>query len=238
MTISTRLYTYDVVSVEQTDLIAKAAQCLTKSFVGVDIAGKWVQEPMVGHLDIREEDFYLFVKEYIESTVDQGYCMVAQDHNHEVVGVLAGDTNVPEIIGEDVFQGSFVDMNVILHVLEDVDKRFMEAYQEKNGKELTDGKLLHLFMIGVTAKENRHEVIEQLGKGLIEKAIAEGVEAVYAEATNNKSLRVLEKYHGLKKYKDSEGHDIMHAYKENTRLNEISETIADGTYIVLRELNQ
>lgn len=238
MTTSTRLYTYDILTEEQTELIHKAAQCLTKSFVGVEIAGKWIQEPMVGHLDIQEEDFYLFVKDYLESTVSQGYCIVARDKDNEVVGVLAGDTNVPEIIGEDVFQGSFSDMNVILHVLEDVDKRFIEAYREKNNKELQDGKLLHLFMIGVTAKENRSEVIEELGKNLIEKAIAEGLEAVYAEATNNKSLRVLGKYHNLEKYKDSEGHYIMHAYKENARLKGISETIADGTYIVLRELQR
>ncbi|KHF38489.1 hypothetical protein [Halalkalibacter okhensis] len=236
MTILQKLYTYDILTVEQTKLLHQASQCLTKSFMGVEIAGKWVQEPMVGHLDIREEDFYVFVKDYLESTIHQGYCIVARNDDNEVVGVLAGDTNVPEIIGEDVFQGSFADMNVILHVLEDVDKRFMDAYLQNKGEELKDGKLLHLFMIGVTAQENRREVIEELGKGLIEKAKAEGLEGVYAEATNNKSVRVLEKYFGMQKYIDRQGHEIVHTYKENNRLKEISTTIADGTYIVFKKL--
>lgn len=236
MTISTSLYTYDILTAEQTELIHKAAQCLTKSFIGVEIAGKWIQEPMVGHLDIQEEDFYFFVKDYLESTVSQGYCMIAKDADNEVVGVLAGDTNVPEIIGEDVFQGSFSDMNVILHVLEDVDIRLMDAYKKKKGRNMRDGNLLHLFMIGVTANENRGEVIEALGTGLIEKASAAGLEAVYAEATNNKSVRVLEKYLDMRKYQDNEGHDIVHAYHNNTRLKGLSATVADGTYIVLREL--
>ncbi|MBU8906315.1 hypothetical protein [Desertibacillus haloalkaliphilus] len=230
------LYTYEILTKEQTTLIQKAADCLARSFVGVDVSGKWVQEPMVGQLKLRYEDFYKFTKDYLDSTVEQGYCVVAQDRNHNVVGVLAGDTNAPEIIGEDVFEGSFYDMNVILHVLEDVDKRFMEDYKKRNGKEINDGELLHIFMLGVTATSNRHEVIQQLGNKLITKASSNGLKAVLAEATNSKSVRVLEKYHNMEKYKDLEGNYIVHKYQDNSRLNGIHANIADGTYILIREL--
>lgn len=54
---------------------------------------------MLGQLNLDYEDFYQFIKEYLESTVEQGYCAVAKDSNKHVVGVLAGDINAPEIIG-------------------------------------------------------------------------------------------------------------------------------------------
>ncbi|WP_106494656.1 hypothetical protein [Lentibacillus sp. Marseille-P4043] len=230
------LYTYEIITKEQTDLIQRAAECLARSFVGVDVSGKWVQEPMVGQLNINYEDFFEFTKDYLNTIVDQGYCAVAQDSNNEVVGVFAGDTNAPEIIGEDVFEGSFYDMNVIVHALEDVDKRFLEDYKERNGKELNDGEIFHLFMIGVTAEHNRHEIIQQLGNRLITKASSQGLKAVLVEATNPKSIRVLEKYHNMKKYTDVEGNYIVHKYQDNSRLNDIPLNTADGTYVLIREL--
>ncbi|QCR33948.1 hypothetical protein [Lysinibacillus sp. SGAir0095] len=230
------LYTYEIITKEQTDLLQKAAECLARTFIGVDVSGKWVQEPMVGQLDIGYEDFYDFTKDYLEATVEQGYCAVAKDIDNNVVGVLAGDTNAPEIIGEDVFEGSFYDMNVILHVLEDVDKRFMEDYKRRNGKDIEDGELLHLFMLGVIAEHDRHEIIQQLGSKLIAKASLQGVKAVLGEATNAKSLRVMEKYHNMKKYIDIEGNYIVHKYQNNSKLNSIPANVADGTYIIIREL--
>ncbi|MED3574153.1 hypothetical protein ACTHO0_22760 [Cytobacillus praedii] len=229
------LYTYEIITKEQKDLIQRAADCLARSFIGVDVSGKWVQEPMVGQLNIGYEDFYHFTKDYLDSTVEQGYCAVALDCNHNVVGVLAGDTNAPEIIGEDIFEGSFYDMNVILRVLEDVDKRFMEDYKKRNGKEIKDGELLHLFMLGVTAELDRHEIIQQLGNRLIKKAALQGLKAVLGEATNPKSIRVMEKYHNMKKYRDIEGKFIVHKYQDNKKLNGIPSNIADGTYILIKE---
>ncbi|EOR22547.1 MULTISPECIES: hypothetical protein [Bacillaceae] len=230
------LYTYEIITKEQTALIEKAANCLASSFIGVDVVGKWVQEPMVGQLNIGYEDFYQFTKDYLDSTIEQGYCAVALDSSHNVVGVLAGDTNAPEIIGEDVFEGSFSDMNVILHVLEDVDKRFMADYKERTGNDMKNGEMLHLFMLGVTAEQERHEVIKELGNILITKAAAQGLKAVLGEATNPKSMRVMEKYHNMVKYRDVDGNYIVHKYQENSRLNRIPSTIADGTYIIIKEL--
>lgn len=229
-------YTYEIVTKEQKELIEKAADCLARSFIGVDVSGKWVQEPMVGQLNIGYKDFFHFTKDYLESTIEQEYCVVAQDTDNNVVGVLAGDTNAPEIIGEDVFEGSFYDMNVILHVLEDVDKRFMEDYKKQQGKDIKDGELLHLFMLGVIAEADRHEIIQQLGDRLLTKAASQGLKAVYGEATNPKSIRVMEKYHLMKKYKDIEGNFIVHPYQNNRKLQDIPSNIADGTYILLKEL--
>lgn len=236
MQTSEQVYTYEFITKEQSGLINQAADCLTQSFIGIDVDGKWVQEPMVGNLSIQYDDFYNFTKEYIEGVVDQGYSIVARDHNGEVVGVLVGDVNAPEIIGEDVFEGSFSDMNVILHVLEDVDKRFLEDYKKRMGKELQNGEMLHLFMIGITAKEARHEAIEKLGVELIHKAKQDGLKAVYGEATNPKSIRIAQKYYGQEKYLDVDGNPIVHKYHDNENLKDIPESIADGTYLIIREL--
>ncbi|MBY0124379.1 hypothetical protein [Bacillus sp. S/N-304-OC-R1] len=230
------LYTYEIITKEQTTLVQNAAECLARSFIGVDVSGKWIQEPMVGQLNLDYEDFYQFTKEYLESTVEQGYCAVAKDSNNHVVGVLAGDTNAPEIIGEDIFEGSFYNMNVILRVLEDVDNRFMEDYKKRTGKDINDGELLHLFMLGVTAEQDRPEIIQQLGNTLITKASSQGVKTVLVEATNLKSIRVFEKYHNMEKYVDLEGNYIVHKYQENDKLKNIPANVADGTYILIKEL--
>ncbi|MER2060047.1 MAG: hypothetical protein ABTA16_14610 [Niallia sp.] len=40
----------------------------------------------------------------------------------------------------------------------------------------------------------------------------------------------------MEKYKDVEGNYIVHKYQENSRLKDIPTTIADGTYIIIKEL--
>ena len=230
------LYTYQIVGQEQSDLIAKSAECLARSFFGIDVSGKWVQEPMVGQLNFEYEDLYDFIHGYLTSVAGQGYCAVAMDEQQQVVGALVGDTNAPEIIGEDIFEGSFSDMNILLSVLEDVDKRFMEDFQARHGREIADGELLHLFMLGVIAEHGRHDIIKQLGAMLIDKASTEGVKFVLGEATNPKSIRVMEKYHNMTRYKDLGGNYIVYEYKNHDRLKGIPSEVADGTYILVKEL--
>jgi hypothetical protein len=236
MLVKESLYTYEIIKKEQPDLIEKAAACLARTFVGVEVAGKWVQEPMIGYLHLLYEDFYQFTKDYLDATVHQGYCAVALDSAQNVVGVLAADTNALEIIEDDIFEGTFSDMNIVMRVLEDIDRRFVEDYKKRFGKELEDGEILHLFLLGVIAEQDRHEVVQQLGDMLVAKATAEGLRLVLAEATNPKSMRLLEKFHGLTKYVDLEGDYIVHKYQENKDLSMIPLTVADGTYIIVKEL--
>ncbi|WP_042475258.1 hypothetical protein [Bacillus ndiopicus] len=235
MNTTVELYTFEIITEEQTNLIQKAAECLARTFVGVDVAGKWVQEPMVGQLNLNYEEFSEFTKDYLHSIVGQGYCAVALDENNNVVGVLAGDTNAPEVIGEDLFSGPLADMNVIMRVLDDVTGRFIADYEERKGKKVQDGQLLHLFMLGVIAEHNRQEVVQQLGEKLLMKAALQGIEAVVGEATNPKSMRLLEKFYDMKKYENLDGNYICHKYQNNERLKGIPLSIAAGTYIVVRE---
>ncbi|MEK4230930.1 hypothetical protein [Solibacillus sp. FSL H8-0538] len=231
------LYTYEILTKDQPDLIEKAAACLASTFIGVDVAGKWVQEPIIGYaLKLTYEDFYQFTKEYIETNAHQGYCAVALDIEQNVVGALVGDTNAFEIIEGDIFGGTLADMNIVMRVLEDIDIRFLDDYKKRYGKDMEDGEVLHLFLLGVIAEHNRHDIVQRLGDILIKKATEEGLRLVLAEATNPKSMRVLEKYHGLTKYEDVEGNFIVHKYENNEKLSNIPSTVADGIYIIVKEL--
>ncbi|MCA0970906.1 hypothetical protein LCM20_09915 [Halobacillus litoralis] len=229
-------YTYHTLRSDEPELLDQTAACLARSFVGIDVNGQWIQEPMVGLLDLPYDDFFAFTKEYLEATVDQGYCMTALDENGNVVGVMAGDTSAPEIIGEDVFEGDFKDMNVILHVLEDVDQQFIRDFKLKNGRDIEDGEALHFFMLGVTAPDNRKEIIHQLIGQLIEKAEQEELSFIYLEATNKKSIHISEKYHQFEPYHNIDGKPVFHSYKDNDRLNGIPESIAEGTTLLYRKL--
>lgn len=231
------LYTYEILTKNQPDLIEKAAVCLARTFTGVDVAGKWVQEPIIGYsLKLPYDDFYQFTKEYIETNVHQGYCAVALDEKQNVVGALVGDTNALEILEGDIFSGTFSDMNIVMDVLEDIDVRFLEDYKKRYGKDMEDSEVLHLFLLGVIAEHNRHEIVQTLGDILIQKATEEGLRLVLAEATNPKSMSLLEKYHGLTKYVDAQGNFIVHKYANNEHLNDIPSDVADGIYIIVKEL--
>lgn len=232
----TLTYTYEILTAEEPALIAQAADCLATTFIGVDVAGMWIQEPITGYLDLMYEDFYEFTHRYLQETVAQGYCAIALDDNQRVVGVLAGDIHKLEVIEHDVFHGRFADMNIVLRVLEDIGRRFIEDYEQRLGRPLAYGDILHLFLLGVRAERERHEIVQQLGELLIKAAQAQGVKAVLGEATNPKSMRVMEKYHQLTKYVDRHGQHIVHKYAENPKLNGIPEQLADGTYIIIREL--
>lgn len=232
----TNVYTYEILQQDQLDLIEQAAVVLGRTFVGVEVAGKWIQEPMIGFLNLPYEDWYQFCKDYLESVVDQGFCAIALDENRRVVGVLAADSNRFEIHGEPIFEGSFKDMNVVLEVLEDIDVQFLEDYKHRYGKELEDGEILHLFLLGVMAEHHRHEVVKGLSDLLMEKAREAGLHMMLAEATNPKSMSLLERYQGLTKHVNQDGEYIVHKYATNDRLNIIPAEIADGTYIITREL--
>lgn len=230
------LYTYKIITNERNDLIEKAAHCLTKTFLGVEIAGKWIQEPIVGALNLPYEDFFQFTKGYIEENAHQGYCAVALDSDEQVIGALVGDTNAFEITGGHIFEGSFSNMNIVIDVLEEIDKRFLEDYQLSYGKEMDNEEVLHLFLLGVSAEKNRHEIVQNLGDLLIEKAKSEHLKMVLAEATNPKSIRLFQKFHGLEKYTDVAGEYIAYTYHDNEQLRAIPKTVADGVYIVAKEL--
>ena len=232
-----KLYTYEIITNNQPELIEKAAACLASTFIGVDVAGNWVQEPIIGYaLKLPYEDFYQFTKEYIETNIHQGYCAVALDEEQNVVGALVGDTNALEIIEGDIFGGTFANMNIVMRVLEDIDIRFLNDYKKRYDKEMEDGEILHLFLLGVIAEHNRHDIVQALGDMLIKKATTEGLRLVLGEATNPKSRRVMEKYHGLTKYVDVEGNFIVHKYEDDEHLNSIPSTVADGIYIIVKEL--
>ena len=231
------LYTYEIITKDQPDLIEKAAACLASTFTGVEVAGKWVQEPIIGYaLELPYEDFYQFTKEYIETNAHQGYCAVALDKEQNVVGALVGDTNVLEIIEGDIFEGTFANMNIVMRVLEDIDIRFLNDYKKRYGKDMEDGEVLHLFLLGVIGEHNRHDIVQSLGDLLIKKAKEDGLRLVLAEATNPKSITLLDKYHGLTKYVDVEGNFIVHKYEDNEKLSSIPTTVADGIYIIVNEL--
>lgn len=232
----TSVYTYEILNKDQHDLIDQAAAIFGHTFVGIEVGGKWIQEPMISTLGLTYEDWSQFCKTYIETVVDQGFCAVALDETRQVVGALAADSNRFEIHGKPMFSGSFEKMNVVQEALEDIDRRFLEDYAYRYGKELEDGDVLHIFLLGVMAEHHRHEAVEGLSNLLAARAREAGLRMMLAEATNPKSMRLLERYQGMTKYVDRHGDYIVHLYATNEQLNKIPADVADGTYIITCEL--
>ena len=237
MQTETIAYTYDIIHPDNTALIEKAAACLADAFTGVQVGDVFIQEPIIGYaLQLLYDDFYTFTKQYIEDNAAQGYCAVALDDEQQVVGALVGDHNA-FVIGEfPTFEGTFEKMNVVADVLDDIDARFLRDFEARFQKPLEDGDVMHIFLLGTRAKVNRQEVVKHLGLLLEERARKNGIKMMLAEATNPKSMRVFEKYHGLTKHVTVDGDYIVHSYKDNMHLAVIPETMADGIYIISKML--
>lgn len=237
MTTKTAVYTYEVIQPGDDVLIDKTTECLIDTFLGVQIGDLWVQEPIIGYaLKLPRQEFYTFTKSYIEDHVAQGYCVVALDEERNVVGTFVGDHNAFVIGAFPTFTGAFANMNTVVDVLEDIDERFLIDYALRQGKPMQDGDVVHIFLIGVSAPTNRHEVIQQLGALLEQQARRNGVRMLLAEATNPKSIRVLQKYHGFEKYITVDGEPIVYPYNRHEQLAVIPESTADGIYIVTKSL--
>lgn len=237
MVMETAVYTYEVIQPGDDALIHKTTECLMDTFLGVQIGELWVQEPIIGYaLKLPRKEFYAFTKSYIEDHVAQGYCVVALDEERNVVGTFVGDHNA-FVIGEfPTFTGAFANMNTVVDVLDDIDERFLTDYALREGKSLQDGDIVHIFLIGVSAPINRHEVIRQLGALLEQQARRNGVRMLLAEATTPKSVRVLQKYHGFEKYITVDGEHIVYPYNSHKQLAVIPESTSDGIYIVTKSL--
>ncbi|MCL2399405.1 MAG: hypothetical protein FWC91_06650 [Defluviitaleaceae bacterium] len=233
---STSKYEYKVLELNQTDYMTQSIECLTYTFVGMKAADKLVQEPMVGHLDISYDVFYSFVESYMQAVVDQGYCTIALD-GETVVGVMACDINAPVLDEYYEYKSYLSAMNVIKFVMNDVDKRFVDDYEKRHGESIRDGEVLHMGMLGVSATSDRHEIVNQLVHRVFEKASSEGLKLVFAEVTNPKSMKLLERQFGMTKYEDLDGQIIYHTYKDDKLLSGIPGEVADATYVITRSLD-
>lgn len=225
---------YHVVTKEQPDYLRQAAECLAHTFSGVIVSDQFIQEPIAGHLNIGYQELCEFTEGYLFSVVDQGYCIVAVE-NDIVVGVLAGDTDAPET---DSYMPFGSPLNIIRYVLNKVDRCFLDDYEKRYGKTVHDGEALHLTMLGVLAEHDRQDIVNQLFDIALEKAVSQGLKFAFAEATNPRVMRLIEKYHGMRKYKDVEGNYIYHNYEEDRLLNGIPNSISDGTYIYVRNFDE
>ncbi|OCS86947.1 hypothetical protein [Caryophanon tenue] len=232
----TTTYTYEILTLEDPTLIHQTAVCLGKAFVGIEVENKVIKEPMISYSGLTFEDFSNFSQQYLEENVQQGYCAVALNEQREVVGVLAADINQVEVHGDYAFEGSFQRMNYVMEALEEIDSLFIEDYKKRYGHVPQAGEVLHIFLLGTIAEHGRHEIVQALGDLLIEKATANGMKMVIAEATNPKSLRVFEKYHQMTKYVDVNGNYLVHNYATSEHFSMIPEDVADGVYIIARQL--
>ena len=215
------------------EYFAQAVDCLATTFAGTNVAGKWVQEPMVGCLDIDFQELHDYIENYLYSVADQGYCFIAVDNN-TVVGAIVGDLNILEANADKDKSDDISGMDLIGYVLSDVSERFMGDYEKQYGEKLHYGESLNLYMIGLRAEHNRREIYKKLLNTSMDQAISQGIKLAYGFCTTPKSLHLSERYADMHKYKDINGNYITYMYRDNKYLNSIPSDIAEGTYVIVR----
>ena len=109
-------YDFIFLAKDQTEYVKQAIDCLAHTFVGMKSGEKTVQEPMVGYLGIKHEEWYGFSEHYMNGVIDQGYCVVAIE-NGAVVGVFVGDIDEPDLDKYYEYKSFLSPVNPILFAM-------------------------------------------------------------------------------------------------------------------------
>jgi hypothetical protein len=230
-------YQYEVLDHQNIQLLIDTADCIAETFTGVQVGGSFIQEPMTKALNLSKETFKVFAQGYLEAVGPQGLTIIAKERETgRVIGTLiCEDFNPEEEV--PVFEGDLEPFNAINEFLGALDVPFIERLETEFKKPILAGDLVHLFMLGVRTEHSKRFIVKEMFNLLNKVAIEKGYKGIFAEATNNKSLKVFENMDDYIIPSDLSGRAITKKYVENEFFKTIPADIAEGCTIVYKSLN-
>lgn len=237
-TIQDTLIDYEILDHTNPELIAETAKCLSETFIGYEAKGQIIREPMCYAIKLEKEDFDLFVLEYLQSIVEQGFCFIAKDsQTGKVIGTLACEIFDPSIEEVPVFEGSFEPFNRIMELLMDLDERFMKALEKRMGRKPSNNEYIHAFMLGIKSEKDRKEIALNLMNLALKTAEEKDFIGCFTEATSFKSQTIVKKYFDFYVVSDLDNQPIITTYAETEAFSAIPESIAKDCQLLYRPLN-
>lgn len=231
-------YIYETLDCKNEELIKETALCLSETFIGVEVNGVLVREPMAHACNMTVEVFSEFVEAYIHNVVEQNLCFIARDkETGKVVGALACEIFNPED-EVPVFDGELSPMNEILRFLLDLDIRFMESIENQTGNKVKFGEYSHAFMIGVRTDKDKKYIAKELMDLFIEESINKNLKGMFVEATNFRSQKLITTLFDFYVPADIYGKPIVTIYKNDDYFYSIPESISTECAIMYMPLDE
>lgn len=217
--------------------IEDVAECLADAFAGFEINGLRICEPMVNACGLGKKDMYIFILEYLKMAADDGLCFYAKEKSTgRIIGAVACENFNPEEEAPH-FDGSLEPMNRVIKFLGELDEKFINAIQQKTGRKLLKGELVHAFMAGAKLSKHKKNVIANLVELIMVKASQKGYKGIFAEATNIRSAKLLTDLCNFHLIIDNKNEPALKRYSEDELFKEISENIAIDCRILYKALH-
>lgn len=227
---------YRLLDAMDEELILDTAECLSDVFVGVDIAGKKISEPIVDSLGLSKEDMFRFTVKYLRKLVCDGLSFVALDKKvNKVVAAVICENFEPEkeVL---VFKGSLAPINDIMNFFAEIDDRFVRTIEFNTGHKVEKDEYVKVFMAGSRLGKFRGYVIAKLIKLIMDKARKNGYKGIFVKATDYRYAKVFIDYHSFHLVYNKENQPILKEYSSVKAFNKIPYNIAKNCRVLYRTL--
>lgn len=217
-------------------IILDAAECLSEVFVGIEIAGRKISEPMIEAIGVSKKDMFDFTLKYLKKLVGDGLSFVALDkRNNRVVAVIVCDSFDPEEY-PPIFKGSLASMNEIMNFFTAINDRFVSTVQLKTGHRVKRNEYIQIFMAGSRSGKFRGYIIAKLLKLVMDKGRKAGYKGIFVKATDSRYAKIFTEYHNFHLVYNKENKPLLKEYSSAEILKKIPPHILKDCKVFYRAL--
>lgn len=219
------------------NLIYGAAECLSKTFTGIQVGKYFISEPLSQICKLSKDDMMEFTLDYIKNIVSDGLCIIALDNDTgKVIGAMAAENYDPNR-NSFTFNGNSKSIYNIFNFLADLDEIFLSNLESKIGRKVVKNEYVHGTMLGVITESNKKYIANEMLELLIDEASKQGYKAMFSEATNFKSQKFSELY-GFYVAKDLKGNPISKKYCEDKIFYQIPADVGSECLLMIKPIQE
>ncbi|HDR7987293.1 TPA: hypothetical protein QCY63_005673 [Bacillus cereus] len=204
-------YIYEVLLESDTSLMHEAAECLADTFLGIEIDGNFISEPVLTAVHVTKKTMTEFLIEFFEIHAKEGLTIIAKDKkSNRIVGVFASELYDPTK-NFPTYKDKYKELSKIIELCEYFSEKYSEFIQLKTKQKIKKDEHIHAFMIGIKLKYNKKFVALEMLKFLAEIGVEKGYKSIFAELTNIRSQKLFT-LEGWSASLDKNGNPIVYTY--------------------------
>lgn len=235
---ATKNYYMEVLYPHNKQLMKETARLIAEVFTGVQVGGRYIDEPMIKALGFSRETFGEFILHYMEETGHAGLNVVAIDRETgKVIGALVSENFNPN---EEIptFGGELAPLNVLYDFLIKLDAGFIEKAESNLERKVELNDYVHLFLMGIKTEHSKRIIAADLIEFLAKISEEKGYKGIFAEATSPKSQSVFRDLGGFTVPLDISGQPVVKKYEGFEPFDTIAKEVSEECQILYRPLEE
>lgn len=230
-----------ILNSDDEELLYGASECLTETFTGIKIGQTYISEPLSQVCKLNKEATLNFNLNYLRHISKDNLCIVAVDTNtSKVIGAIAGENYTPNEDSLSAFNDNSDnnnDLYAIFNFLSTLDNKFIDALENRLGRNVIKNEFIRGTMIGVRTELNKKDVANEMMSLLMREASSRGFKALFVEATNFRSQK-FNMLNGFYVAKDLDGNPISNKYCEDTFFNRVPEDVGLECLVMIKPIEE